>query len=699
MNWVEYSPDINTLKVHKDRIGIMGQNLHSLVNFAAQPIVYRGKFAGNCELYNWKEVDTKYAMNAENDADLLIKLIECNIDNFEQSNGKVASSDMVYKLIEKTLDEFSGVYSFAYWLNEYVYVFRDIIGVKPLWYSYDTSYGFAFSSERKALSINFCSDSKELDPRIALCYDITQNKIHHYKRKSLSIYPPHSNRYDEMRSKLEILVEKSIKERLPETPFGILFSGGVDSAILAYMCVRIGKIPGRDFFCYSAGLLDKKSAHDVRYSKIVAKKLNLELRINEVPLEETESMLKTVIRLVEDTEVPKVGVGLTMFAACLAAREDGVRIMLSGSGADELLAGYNRHKSSDNANEQCYMDIMDIYQRNTYRDDVVSMHNGIELRFPYLALEVVDFCLKVPAKYKIQNETNKMILRDIGKKIGISEDISMRRKKAAQYGSGFDRAINKLSKSNGFKTKTDYLKDIQEVQNYRLGVLFSSGKDSNYSLYLMQKQKYPIECLITIRSKNPHSYMFHTPNIDMVHLQSQAIGIPLIEKVTEGEKEIELEDLKEALEAAIRQYGINGVVTGALYSTYQKDRIEKICSELGLKVFSPLWHTDQEQEMRDILNEGFEFIFSSIAAYGLDRSWLGRRIEEKDIDDLVDLNERIGVNIAGEGGEFESFVTDGPIYEKKIEILDYDVDEMDENTARIIIRDARLIDKDGSEKM
>lgn len=118
-----------------------------------------------------------------------------------------------------------------------------------------------------------------------------------------------------------------------------------------------------------------------------------------------------------------------------------------------------------------------------------------------------------------------------------------------------------------------------------------------------------------------------------------------------------------------------------------------------MKVFSPLWHTDQEQEMRDILNEGFEFIFSSIAAYGLDRSWLGRRIEEKDIDDLVDLNERIGVNIAGEGGEFESFVTDGPIYEKKIEILDYDVDEMDENTARIIIRDARLIDKDGSEKM
>lgn len=227
----------------------------------------------------------------------------------------------------------------------------------------------------------------------------------------------------------------------------------------------------------------------------------------------------------------------------------------------------------------------------------------------------------------------------------------------------------------------------------KLGVLFSSGKDSCYALHIMQEKGNSIECLITIKSKNPDSYMFHTPNIDLSRLQAEAMGFPLLETFTEGEKELELDDLKSAILEAKKEYGLEGIVTGALYSNYQKDRIEKICNELGLDVFSPLWHMDQEQEMRDLLDNGFRFIFSSIAAYGLDSSWVGNEITVSEVDKLVKLNEKIGLNIAGEGGEFESFVIDAPMFKKRIQINKYDLVERDEYTARVIIEDAVLVDK------
>lgn len=186
--------------------------------------------------------------------------------------------------------------------------------------------------------------------------------------------------------------------------------------------------------------------------------------------------------------------------------------------------------------------------------------------------------------------------------------------------------------------------------------------------------------------------MFHTPNIDLAQLQAESIDIPLLEKITDGRKEHELDDLKEAIEDAIRIYGINGIVVGAIWSTYQKNRIEKICNDLGLRMFSPLWHMNQETEMRSLLEEGFSFIFSSIAADGLDSSWLGKPISHLDIDKLVKLNEKNGVNIAGEGGEFESFVINGPIYKKKIQIDEYEVIELDENTAKLQIINAKLVD-------
>ncbi len=699
-DWVEYSDDVDSLSIAQDDSNILGHTLHSMVNFVPQPIVYGGRMVANCEIYNWKELSSKYKIDAKNDSDLLIQLIEKQIAD----KVKIDTPSDISQIIDDTLRELVGVYSFAYWLDEKVYLARDILGLKPMWYS--THSGFAFASEKKALDATSYLNAKELNPREILCYDIKNDTITKYNREFFSITPEHERGVESIRADVEKLLTDAISIRIPDEPFGILFSGGVDSTIIAYLCKQLGKKPGVDFTCYTVGLKGEVESPDVRYAKKVADELGLSLSVSEIDIEEVEEYLRTVVPLIEDTNVPKVGVGLTMYAACKAAAQDGIRVMFSGSGADELFAGYDRHRRSTDINRDCYADILKIYEKNTYRDDVVSMNNSIELRVPYLDKRLVDYCLKIPPQYKVEikNEDeagsehkqnqNKLILRMVGEHIGISREFTERRKQAAQYGSRFDKAITKLAKKAGCGSKTEYLKQFYSQPNLKLGVLFSSGKDSNYALQIMQEQNYSIECLITIKSENPDSYMFHTPNINLARLQAEAMGFPLIEQVTKGEKEVELLDMKKAILRAKEEYAIEGVVTGALYSNYQRERIERICDEIGLKVFSPLWHIDQETEMRELLKLGYEFIFSSIAAYGLDKSWVGRKIAENDVDRLVRLNERIGLNIAGEGGEFESFVLDAPMYKKRIEIRGYDVVELDEYTAKVVITDAELVEKE-----
>ncbi len=223
----------------------------------------------------------------------------------------------------------------------------------------------------------------------------------------------------------------------------------------------------------------------------------------------------------------------------------------------------------------------------------------------------------------------------------------------------------------------------------KLAALYSGGKDSNFAIFLAKKQ-HEIACLITIKSKNIDSYMFHTPNIHLTELQAKALNLPLIEETTKGEKEIELKDLERAIKKAKEKYNIQGVLTGALFSNYQRERIEKIAKKLNLKTISPLWHMDQEKEMRELIKNNFTIILTSIAAQGLDESWLNKRITDKDIDKLTKIE---GINIAGEGGEFETLVLDCPLFNKKLEIKESTIIKKSEHVARLIIKKAELIDK------
>jgi ABC transporter with metal-binding/Fe-S-binding domain ATP-binding protein len=225
----------------------------------------------------------------------------------------------------------------------------------------------------------------------------------------------------------------------------------------------------------------------------------------------------------------------------------------------------------------------------------------------------------------------------------------------------------------------------------KLGVLFSGGKDSVYACRLaMERDR--VSCLITLISDSQESYMFHTPNIRCTGLQAQALDIPRLAWPTRGVKEAELEDLRDAIAAAEREYGIQGIVTGAIESVYQAARVQRICRDLNLWCFNPLWQADQLDHLHRLCREGYRTIISGVYAYPFDSSWLGAELSEERICALELLQKKYKINPSGEGGELETFVLDGPIFKKRIEVIRAE-QRYANYSGQHIIREARLVEK------
>lgn len=647
---------------------VVGHALHAVVDHIPQPIKRDGLLVANCEIYNWKKLKEKYKFNAQNDAELLLSFL----DKFG---------------VEK-LDELDGVYSFAYWKGNTLYLVRDILGEKPLWFSYSTDL-FSFASEKKVLEKLGSIDIQELNPRQIIKYGLKENKLEFINREFFTHLPEHKESFEVLKEKTAVLLDQAIKKRIPEKKFGLLFSGGIDSTYLA----KYFKDQGQDFTCYTAVLDSEAIPADLESAQKVAKDLGLKLKVKKIKLEEIPHYLQKIVPLIEDSNVVKVGVALTFYVACEMAKEDGCKVIFSGLGSEEIFAGYERHRNSANINQECLSGLRKMYERDLYRDDVITMDNCMELRLPFLDVELVAFALKIPDKHKIKGDLTKYILREIALQKEIPRDYAFRKKTAAQYGSKFDYALGKLAKQNKFSSKSAYLKTFYPSHNVKLGILFSSGKDSTAAAHIMKQQNYDLTCLIHIKSENPNSYMFQTAGTELVEMQAEAMGLPILIQKTKGEKEAELKDLETAFKKAKEQYQIEGIVSGALFSTYQRDRIEKICDKLGLKIFSPLWHKPQDKHLYDLLDRGFEIVLTAVAAEGLDKSWLGRRIDKKMIEELKKLHKKVGINEAFEGGEAETLVLDCPLFTKRIILEETQIIEENKNCAHLIIKKAKLVNK------
>ena len=255
--------------------------------------------------------------------------------------------------------------------------------------------------------------------------------------------------------------------------------------------------------------------------------------------------------------------------------------------------------------------------------------------------------------------------------------------------------------------------------------LFSGGKDSSLALYRALERDLPVDRLLTVHPPRD-SYMYHVPATDLAGLAAESIGLPLEElelaaqapgtdsttapvqadtrpddpdsfstdqpttpdSTTRGDAEVE--PLRERLAALDTELagGLAGIVAGAVESEFQTSRLERVAAALEIDCFAPLWRADPETLAEELLEAGFEIVVVQVAAGGLDESWLGRTLDRAAFDELAELGETHGVHLLGEGGEYETIVTDGPHMARPIR-LEHER-EWAGNRGRLRITDAWL---------
>lgn len=221
----------------------------------------------------------------------------------------------------------------------------------------------------------------------------------------------------------------------------------------------------------------------------------------------------------------------------------------------------------------------------------------------------------------------------------------------------------------------------------KLAALFSGGKDSCLALHKVLQQGNEVLYLLCVFPKTRDSFMFHKPYLELLGRQTEELGIELIVIESKGEKESELEDLRELILKVKDK--IEGIVVGGIASSYQDLRVKKICDELGLEFVAPLWDYDSEKLWEELLDDKFEVVITKISCDGLGKEWLGRVIGWSELAELKKLTEKFKFRLDFEGGEAETAVLFMPEFEKKIRI---EFDTESEGEFRHYIESLRIRD-------
>ncbi|MFP3985599.1 MAG: diphthine--ammonia ligase [Candidatus Bathyarchaeia archaeon] len=218
--------------------------------------------------------------------------------------------------------------------------------------------------------------------------------------------------------------------------------------------------------------------------------------------------------------------------------------------------------------------------------------------------------------------------------------------------------------------------------------LISGGKDSALALHRVLEEGHNVKFLVAMIPQREDSWMFHYPNIHLTDLFAKSADIPLVKEKTSGLKERELEDLKRVL----AKLDVESVVSGAIASQYQKQRVQRICEELRLSLITPLWKEDPVKLLKELVDFKFEAIITGVYAHGFDVSWLGRQIDQGTIKALISLQQKYGISVVGEGGEYETLVLEAPFFNKRMQLAETEK-IWEKQSGHLLIKKAHLTDR------
>jgi asparagine synthase (glutamine-hydrolysing) len=456
----------------------------------------------NGEIYNYKELKRQlgeHNFTTRTDSEVIVHLLE------EHLNAGAGFVDAIKQVVAK-LD---GIYALAIRdekTGETALV-RDRLGVRPLYYGEKDNF-VAFASERKGLwEVGVKEPTKRVMPGHAVL--ISPEGSVSSSIKVAGVPAPRKPVYKTMKSAVDAYEKaflSSMKKRTQDVErIGIIFSGGIDSVLVAYAASKM--VP--EVVCYTAGM---EGSPDIENSRTIAKELGLELRVKELTEDDVERLIPEIVDVIEDSNSGQVEVALPIYSAVQLASRQGIRIMLTGQAADELFGGYSwyanlaQKQGYPKLREHMYEDLTLLYKETLEREDKITMAHSVELREPFLDIGVIDTSMDIDMRLNVRKDDKfgKWVHRRLAQKLGIPKNIAFRVKEAAQHGSGVHSAIDSIAREHGFdeaSMTSGYMKLLQSQErigsSQRYGYLFEKEQkmwiaEPHVQMYLDSLFKAPL---------------------------------------------------------------------------------------------------------------------------------------------------------------------------------------------------------------
>lgn len=357
------------------------------------------------------------------------------------------------KNAERILEELDGSYIFAIAHSNNVIVGRDRLGATPLYYGENRSIR-AVASERKALWALGIRNVKSFPPRNVATINAHDFSLH--PTKTVEQTSPERVEMNTATKRLQELLLESTRERVHNLEkVAVAFSGGLDSSIIA----MLAKTCGADVHLVSVGL---QGQPEKRHVKLAAEALELPLCFQTYTIGDVHHVLPKVLWLIEEPDVTKVSIAIPMYWAAKIASQLGLKVMLTGQGSDELFGGYQRYiriyaqTGVEAVREAMHRDVTLSYETNFQRDNQACSPHQVELRLPFLDREVVSFSLSLPLNLKIEcaeDRLRKKVLRRAAQNLDMPLFIANRPKRAIQYTTGVDKALQRLARGEGLSLR------------------------------------------------------------------------------------------------------------------------------------------------------------------------------------------------------------------------------------------------------
>jgi asparagine synthase (glutamine-hydrolysing) len=436
----------------------------------------------NGEIYNYKKLrkrlEKRHKFSTKTDSEVIVHLLE----DHRRKNDLLGA-------IKRMVAELDGVYALAIQDKETgeTALVRDRIGVRQVYYKDNDSF-VAFASERKALwKIGIKEPTRCVMPGTAtiISPDGRLESFHVADPIPPKVKIVHKTMASAVDGYQKALLDSMEKRTQNFRKIGIIFSGGIDSVLVAYLAAKL--VP--KVVCYTCGV---KGSHDVAYARRIAEKLHLELKVAELDQDSVEKLIPEVINVIEDSNAGQVEVALPVYVAVKLAHMDGVKVMLTGQGADELFGGYSWYakvadkEGYNRLRERMVEDLLLLYKETLEREDKITMAHSIELREPFLDTEVIRVALATELRLNVKgghDNLGKHVHRRLAQSLGIPRDIAYRVKEAAQHGSGMHDVIDAIARKRGFDESSIPASYIEELRlrervgsSQRYGYLFGDEK-------------------------------------------------------------------------------------------------------------------------------------------------------------------------------------------------------------------------------